>query len=63
MVCILAGLALAAATICACGGGGQNNGDIRTGQAGTPAGTYTLNVTAASSVVTHSTSLSLTVQN
>jgi hypothetical protein len=46
-----------------CGGGGQVNGEARTSQPGTPTGTYALTVTAASAGISHSTTVTLTVQN
>jgi len=57
----LGALLFAVALIAGCGGGGQVSTSPT--QSGTPAGTYTLTVTAASPEVTHSVALTLTVRN
>jgi len=59
----LAPLALSAVLIAGCGGGGQLSGTASTTQPGTPAGTYELTVTATSSGISHTTTLTLTVEN
>jgi hypothetical protein len=44
-----------------CGGGLQGNGGGGSGSPGTPAGTYTITVTAICGAVTHTAQISLTV--
>ncbi len=56
-------LALSAMLFAGCGGGGQLSGAASTTQPGTPTGTYALTVTATSSGISHTTTLTLTVQN
>jgi hypothetical protein len=59
MLIPLAAMILAFA-IAACGGG--NGGGGGSGQSGTPAGAYTITITGTSGSLTHSTTVSLTVQ-
>ncbi len=54
-------LVLVGAGLVACGGGGGGGGGI-THNPGTPAGTYSVTVTGTSGSLTHSTSVSVTVQ-
>jgi hypothetical protein len=56
-------LAFSTMLLAGCGGGGQVNGEARTSQPGTPAGTYALTVTATSAGISHATTLTLIVQN
>ena len=53
--------AVLALSLTGCGGGGSPQGSVN-GQRGTPAGTYTVVVTAAAGAVQHSSSVTLTVQ-
>jgi hypothetical protein len=56
-------LAFSAMLFVGCGGGGQVSEGSRTTQPGTPTGTYALTVTATSSGISHTTILTLTVQD
>jgi len=60
--CLL-GLAVAGLLfLVACGGGSSSTGGGGGGSAGTPAGTYTVTVTAKSGSVTQQTQVTMTVQ-
>jgi hypothetical protein len=60
--CALATLLLISIVgLLSCGGGLQGNGGGGSGSPGTPAGTYTITVTAICGAVTHSAQISLTV--
>jgi len=50
------------ASIVSCGGGSSSGNGVHTTDPGTPAGTYTVNVTATSSGITRTGSFSVTVQ-
>jgi len=56
-------LMLCALLLSGCDAGGQANSVAHVLQPGTPTGTYTLTVTATSPTMSHSTNLTLTVQN
>ncbi len=58
MLPALALMALAIAGMVACGGGGTGYNNT----SGTPAGTYQVQINASSGTLTHSTTVSLTVQ-
>src|SRR5271157_709151 len=55
-------LALSAMLFAGCAGGGQLSGGSSTTQPGTPTGTYALTVTGTSSGISHTTTVTLTVQ-
>jgi hypothetical protein len=56
-------LTLSALLLSGCDAGGQANSGTHALTPGTPAGTYTLTVSATSPTMSHSTNLTLTVQN
>jgi hypothetical protein len=60
--CVLATLLLAVAVLPACGFAPEGGGGADPSKPGTPAGTYTLTVTAATRQVTHSVTLNLSVK-
>jgi hypothetical protein len=60
---LLLSLAVMLGVQVACGGGDAGNGsEVRSGQIGTPPGTYDVTVTAASGALAHDVMVTLTVQ-
>jgi hypothetical protein len=64
IACVLLFVALVVAALDGCGGGGSSGGGGggSTTDPGTPAGTYSIQVTAVGGSVSHTVSISVTVQ-